>query len=91
MKNHGVMSLDSAVVAPIRKGRYDETIQEGEKGGEEKTTLQMEMSYSQEEAARPNCFPNKLQPDVLVVPQKQSDNEDELLAVDLHSKGMGDV
>ncbi len=50
MKNYGVFSSDSAAPVPVRKGRYNESLQEDE----------------EEEAARQYLFPNKEEPEVLL-------------------------
>ncbi len=85
MKNHGVLSSDSAALAPIRKGRYDELLQEDEEEEEETAILQVGRSCSQREADGQGLFPNK-QSAEMQLPHKIVDKEDELLA-DTYSKG----
>ncbi len=80
MKNHGVLSSDSAALAPVRKGRYDELLEE-----EETAILQVGRSYSQGEAAGQGLFPNKQSAEVQL-PHKIVGEKDELLA-DTYSKG----
>ncbi len=84
MKNHAVLSLGSAALAPSRKGRYDELLQEDDEEGI--AELQTRGNISQEEAAEQCLFPNEQSVAEVQLPREIIDYEDELLA-DVDSKG----